>query len=118
MESIDIIVSGLVQELRRGSLVLLVLSQLADRQYGYSLVQRMEEKGLALEPGTLYPLLRRLEKQGLLDSKWDTEAGRPRRYYCLSGAGHEVLAAMSSEWRNLDRLMQKILPHDEGSGRP
>ena len=103
------IINGLVQELRRGSLVLMVLSQMADQQYGYSLVQRLAGQGLDLEPGTLYPLLRRLEKQGLLDSQWDTEAGRPRRYYILSEAGQHVLAAMTEEWQNLAVLMDRLL---------
>lgn len=103
------IINGLVQELRRGSLVLMVLSQMANQQYGYSLVQLLAEQGLDLEPGTLYPLLRRLEKQGLLDSQWDTEAGRPRRYYILSEAGRHVLNAMTEEWQNLAVLMDRLL---------
>lgn len=103
------IINGLVQELRRGSLVLMVLSQMANQQYGYSLVQSLAEQGLDLEPGTLYPLLRRLEKQGLLDSQWDTEAGRPRRYYILSEAGRNVLTAMTEEWQNLAVLMDRLL---------
>jgi PadR family transcriptional regulator, regulatory protein PadR len=114
MNDKEAIISGLSQELRRGSLVLMILSQLAKPQYGYSLVQRMEEQGLALEPGTLYPLLRRLEKQGLLDSKWDTDAGRPRRYYLLSKDGQQVLTAMTIEWQKLIDLMDKLLAQGEG----
>ncbi len=114
MENQKLIIDGLVQELRRGSLVLMVLSQLADQQYGYSLVQRLEEQGLPLDPGTLYPLLRRLEKQGLLDSKWDTESARPRRYYLLSATGHQVLKVMTTEWQNMVDLMQRLLPTNEG----
>jgi PadR family transcriptional regulator, regulatory protein PadR len=110
MENVQTIVDGLVQDLRRGNLVLLVLSQLAVHQYGYSLVQSLEGKGLAIEPGTLYPLLRRLEKQGLLDSKWDIYAGHPRRYYILSAAGRDVLAAMIVEWQKLVELTEKLLP--------
>jgi PadR family transcriptional regulator PadR len=110
MEDETAIIGGLVQELRRGSLVLVILSQLASEQYGYSLVQQIEEKGLKLEPGTLYPLLRRLERQGLLDSKWDTDTSRPRRYYQLSRTGRSVLAAMIEEWRDMSRLMNKLLP--------
>lgn len=114
MENQKQIIDGLVQELRRGSLVVMVLSQLAEQQYGYSLVQRFEEQGLSLDPGTLYPLLRRLEKQGLLVSQWDTEGGHPRRYYLLSPAGHEVLAAMAKEWQIMADLMQRLLPEPEG----
>ncbi len=105
------IVDSLVQELRRGSLVLIVLSQLTEQQYGYSLVQALEEKGLAMDPGTLYPLLRRLEKQGLLESQWDVKASRPRRYYSLNDKGREVLLAMGEEWNSLNQLMQNLLPN-------
>lgn len=77
-------------ELRRGVLVLCVLSQLRKAQYGYSLRQALAEAGMPIEEGTLYPLLRRLESQGLLVSEWRIEEGPPRRYYKLSpeGAGH------------------------------
>ena len=109
MENTDEIITGLIQELRRGSLVLMVLSQLSDKQYGYSLVQRLEAQGLDLDPGTLYPLLRRLEKQNLLDSQWDIEGGRPRRYYVLSAGGRLILARMADEWRNLNDLMNHLL---------
>jgi DNA-binding PadR family transcriptional regulator len=74
----------LVLELRRGALVLATLSQLESERYGYSLVQRLAERGLAIEQGTLYPLLRRLDEQGLLDSDWKVEGPRPRKYYQLS----------------------------------
>jgi DNA-binding PadR family transcriptional regulator len=103
------IVGNLIQELRRGSLVLMILSQLGSKQYGYSLLQRMEERGVTLEPGTLYPLLRRLEKQGLLDSHWDTDTGRPRRYYLLSAAGRQVLAGLTVQWQELAGLMARLL---------
>src|SRR5690606_36005948 len=74
----------LMQELKRGTLTIGVLSQLHKPQYGYSLVALLEEKNFQVEAGTLYPLLRRLEKQGLLESKWDTNETRPRKYYMLS----------------------------------
>ncbi len=112
MENESSIISGLIQELRRGSLVLLILSQLASQQYGYSLVQQLEAQGLKLEPGTVYPLLRRLEKQGLLESQWDVDGGRPRRYYKISDSGRRVLAAMADEWYNMAGLMQQLLPRD------
>jgi PadR family transcriptional regulator, regulatory protein PadR len=123
MENESNVISGLIQELRRGSLVLLILSQLASQQYGYSLVQQLEGQGLKLEPGTLYPLLRRLEKQGLLDSQWDVDAGRPRRYYTLSASGRRVLVVMTAEWQNMADLMKKLLqpgaaPGTSGEGSP
>ena len=96
-------------ELRRGIVVLAVLSQLAAAQYGYSLIQRLAERGLDIEEGTLYPLLRRLEKQGLLESEWDTADSRPRKYYRISLQGGEVLAALSAEWFDTVAVMQAIL---------
>src|SRR5690606_39374175 len=71
--------SDIMQEIRRGTITIGVLSQLSEPQYGYSRVAKLEEKDFHIEPGTLYPLLRRLEKQGLLESMWDTNETRPRR---------------------------------------
>jgi DNA-binding PadR family transcriptional regulator len=101
MADVDEIVNGLVQELRRGTLILSVLSQLHEPQYGYSLVQKLEEKGIAMEAGTLYPLLRRLEKQQLLESSWELGDARPRRYYFLSQTGKAVYDRMRDEWRGI-----------------
>lgn len=70
------ILNSMVQELRRGTIILGVLSQLSEPQYGYSLVTILQERGINVEAGTLYPLLRRLEKQGLLNSEWDTNEAR------------------------------------------
>ena len=89
---------GLV-ELRRGVLVLAVLSQLRQRQYGYSLRQALAEGGMPVEEGTLYPLLRRLESQGLLASEWDTATAPPRRYYRLNAEGKHALAELADAWR-------------------
>lgn len=89
---------GLV-ELRRGVLVLAVLSQLRQRQYGYSLRQALAEGGMPVEEGTLYPLLRRLEAQGLLASEWDTTTAPPRRYYRLNAEGKRALADLAAAWR-------------------
>src|SRR6516164_850584 len=91
----------LEQELRRGVVVLAVLSQLREDQYGYSLRQALAERGMPIEEGTLYPLLRRLEGQGLLRSEWRIEDGPPRRYYRLSPAGEQALAALADGWRDL-----------------
>ncbi len=109
------ILENLIQELRRGSLVLFVLSQMDQKQYGYSLLQNLTDKGMSIEPGTLYPLMRRLEKQGLLDSQWDTEAGRPRKYYVLSADGFKVLEKMKDEWKQLVQQMNSVL-YEETNG--
>jgi len=100
---------GLMQELRRGTLVISVLSQLDEAQYGYSLVQRLAEKGLDIEQNTLYPLLRRLEKQELLDSDWEVTGARPRRYYKLSENGREMLDYLKTEWNRISEVVGKLL---------
>ncbi len=104
---------SLISELRRGTVVLGVLSLLRDRQYGYSLTQRLAELGLEVDQSTLYPLLRRLEKQNLLDSDWALEEARPRRYYVLSAQGQRMLEQLTQEWDAIVRAMDRAL-HREG----
>jgi PadR family transcriptional regulator PadR len=99
----------LTQELRRGILVLAALSQLKEEKYGYALINSLAEKGLDIEQGTLYPLLRRLETQGLLNSEWNVEGSRPRRYYVISTQGTKMLEDLTGEWRNLTNVMEKLL---------
>jgi DNA-binding PadR family transcriptional regulator len=99
-------------ELRRGVVVLAVLSQLANASYGYSLIQRLAEQGLDIEEGTLYPLLRRLEQQGLLASDWEVTESRPRKYYRISPAGREVLTILSAEWLETVAVMRRLLEGD------
>ena len=99
----------LMLELRRGILVLATLSQLEEARYGYALIQELGARGLDIEQGTLYPLLRRLEEQGLLLSEWDVGGSRPRRYYRLSPEGIEILAGLTVEWYGLAGIMDEIL---------
>lgn len=101
-------------ELRRGALVLAALSQLDSDQYGYSLLERLAESGIEIEQGTLYPMLRRLDEQGLLESRWDVDGPRPRKYYRLSRAGTEVLQALAEEWRELVAVMEGLLDGSPG----
>lgn len=103
------IIQQLVIELRRGTQIIAVLSQLQDNAYGYALLQSLEEKGFGIEAGTLYPLMRRLESQGLLESSWDTTESRPRKYYVLSALGKTVLSALKSEWKSIDQEMRRLL---------
>ena len=98
-----------LNELRRGMIVLAVLSQLDEEQYGYSLLKRLSDKGLELDQGTLYPLLRRLESQGLLSSNWNTEGSRPRRYYVISPEGQELLPRLTEEWNGIVSMMEGML---------
>jgi len=99
----------LEQELRRGAVVIAVLSQLRTPQYGYSLRQALAERGMAIEEGTLYPLLRRLESQGLLASEWRIEDGPPRRYYVLNAAGTQLQKRLTASWRGLVETMDDLL---------
>ncbi len=98
-----------ILELRRGLIVLAVLTQLDEEQYGYSLIKRLSEKGLEVDQGTLYPLLRRLETQGLLESNWRVENDHPRRYYAISAEGRKVLPQLKSEWQSLVAVMDGML---------
>ncbi len=102
-------IESLPLELRRGAIVLAVLSQLHEEQYGYSLMKRLEEGGFPVDQGTLYPLLRRLEENGLLDSEWNVEGSRPRRYYQLNQTGQDLLDALQGEWEALNEVMEKLL---------
>ena len=106
------IVKNLKQELRKGSLVLAVLSQLSTKHYGYSLVETLNNKGLVIDQNTLYPLLRRLDKQGLLDSTWEMIEPRPRKYYQLSNLGKELLEELEEEYNNnyttISRLLKEV----------
>ena len=106
----------LTQELRRGILVLAALSQLKGEKYGYALISSLAEKGLEIEQGTLYPLLRRLEEQGLLESEWNVEGSRPRRYYMLSEEGRTTLQDLVEDWRQLTQVMELLLAEEANGG--
>lgn len=100
---------NVVLELRRGVIVLAVLSQLGSEQYGYSLLKLLSDQGLEVDQGTLYPLLRRLEAQGYLQSVWKLEEARPRRYYVISAEGKKVLPKLKKEWAGIVSVMDKML---------
>lgn len=97
-----------ITELRRGSLTMMVLGCLKKSHYGYALLQTLQMLDVDIQANTLYPLLRRLETQGLLTSDWDTSESRPRKYYHMSGKGEEVLAGLMTEWKRLTRSMEII----------
>lgn len=96
-------------ELRRGSLVLAVLTQLRNEQYGYTLRKALAEYGMEIDEGTLYPLLRRLESQGLLVSEWREEEKRNKRFYKLSNSGKAILKQLLAEWKSIDASLNGIL---------
>lgn len=106
------LLAGLLLELRRGTLVMSVLSQMAGETYGYALVQSLEEKGVEIDPNTLYPLLRRLEKQGLLESRWDTGGTKPRKYYRRTVRGTELYLELKKQWRQLAAGMEALLEEE------
>ena len=96
-------------ELRRGCLIVAVLAQLREEHYGYTLRKALADEGLAIEESTLYPLLRRLETQGLLKSEWREEEKRNKRFYRLSGEGEVLLEQLLVEWNGINESLHKIL---------
>ena len=106
----DEIVQNMLSELRRGVIAIAVLSQLSKEQYGYSLLKALGDSGMQVDQSTLYPLLRRLESQGLLRSDWRiADEARPRRYYLISPQGRTVLDQLKREWSNVISTMQRIM---------
>src|SRR5207244_5649163 len=103
------VLENLKLELRRGCLIVAVLAQLRTEQYGYTLRKALADDGLAIDEGTLYPLLRRLETQGLLASQWREEEKRNKRFYRLSTAGEVILGQLLEEWENINKSLSKIL---------
>jgi PadR family transcriptional regulator, regulatory protein PadR len=103
------VLENLIQELRRGVIGLAVLSQLQEEQYGYSVMKLLAEKGFEVDQGTLYPLLRRLESQGLLASKWRLEDAHPRRYYVISQEGKALLPRLKEEWTKIISTIEPLL---------
>ena len=105
----DALLDSMILELRRGTIILSVMSQLKKPEYGYSLVVLLEEKGISVDAGTLYPLLRRLESQGLLESSWDVGSSKPRKYYQLSDYGRTIYIKLRDHWFSMIENMNKIL---------
>ena len=100
---------SLRMELRRGSLIVAVLAQLRTEHYGYTLRKALAELGLEIDEGTLYPLLRRLETQDLLNSEWREEGGRRKRFYKLSPDGRQILKQLLAEWKTINQSLTRIL---------
>lgn len=109
MKSKNELMQDFIIELRRGTTVLVVLNQLLDAEYGYSLVQKLDVVGYPIEANTLYPLLRRLEKQGLLESEWEMGEPRPRKFYQTSAFGKEVLEAYLEQWEASVSTIDKMI---------
>ncbi len=109
------ILSGLLLEMRRGSIVLAVLSQLNTPMYGYNLVNILSESGVAVEVNTLYPLLRRLEGQGVLTSEWETGGAKPRKYYALTPDGRELYHTLKKHWKNIVNSLENLMGEQDNA---
>src|SRR5271167_1752971 len=103
------VLENLRSELRRGSLIVAVLAELRTEQYGYTLRKSLEERGISIDEGTLYPLLRRLETQGLLGSEWREQDKRNKRFYRLSPQGSVTLTELLLDWESLSASIRAIL---------
>lgn len=110
-EDKDLLV-GMTQELRRGTVILCVLSQVKEPRYGYDLVRRLEQKGVEIETNTLYPLLRRLEKQGLLQSIWDTGESKPRKYYQITLEGTRIYEELKKQWIEMTKTVYGLMEEE------
>ncbi|QKE84326.1 PadR family transcriptional regulator [Arthrobacter sp. NEB 688] len=104
----DPALAGHLQELRRGTVVVAALASLRTAGYGYALLETLGRSGFEVDANTLYPLLRRLEKQGLLTAEWNTQESRPRKFYRTSPAGEDVLTALRADWRALDAAISDL----------
>lgn len=97
------------QELGRGTVALAVLASLDEPRYGYALLKHLADAGIDVDGNTLYPLLRRLEKQGLLTSEWNTEENRPRKFYTLTPQGRAALSHLAGVWRATHTALEALL---------
>lgn len=104
----DTTIENIALEMRRGVIILAVLSLLREEQYGYSVLKQLADSGFDVDQGTLYPLLRRLETQGLLESAWRVEEARPRRYYVISSRGKEAIPQLQQEWDKIALALTSI----------
>lgn len=105
--------AGHLQELRRGTVVLACLIRLRTPDYGYALLESLNGLGITVDANTLYPLLRRLEKQGLLTSEWNTDEARPRKFYRTSTDGERLAEVLTADWHLIDAALQRLTTGDE-----
>lgn len=112
MSEMESMMQNMQQEIRRGTLVLAVLIVLDEPQYGYSLIQSLQSRGIQVDQNTIYPLMRRIEKQGLLESVWQVEGSRPRKYYQISEKGIVVREYLLKEWKQLQKVMSNLIGGD------
>lgn len=111
----DTVLAGHAQELRRGTVVAASLAALRQARHGYALIDDLTAAGIEVGGDTLYPLLRRLERQGLLSSEWNTDDVRPRKFYATTETGVRVLAALLAEWQTLVTAIDAVATDDGGT---
>ena len=111
------IISGFILELRRGILTICVLSKLNEPTYGYNLVEKLSRNGVSVEANTLYPMLRRMESQGLIQSTWNTESAKPRKYYSTTEDGRYTLELLKQHWYSIVQKTNIILEEDSDNGK-
>src|SRR6476646_5874512 len=111
------VLENLRLELRRGCLILAVLAELRSERYGYTLRKALADQGMEIDEGTLYPLLRRLESQGLLVSEWREEDKRNKRFYKISRDGKTVLKLLQAEWQVIGQSLEEILKESDHGSR-
>lgn len=109
----DELTTGHIQELRRGTVVLACLVRLRTADYGYALLESLNGLGITVDANTLYPLLRRLEKQGLLTSDWNTDEARPRKFYRTSATGEALAAVLTADWHRIDDAITRLTSGEE-----
>jgi DNA-binding PadR family transcriptional regulator len=107
-ERMDVDISHFESEMNRGFLQVLVLVALEKAMYGYMMIKRFEKMGYIVEENTLYPLLRRLEKNSLIESKWDVSEGRPKKYYSILKEGKAVRSRLLKIWSEQDKILNKL----------
>lgn len=108
-------IEKLIPEMRRGILQIAILSLLKEKSYGYALCKKLEEKGFPIEEGTLYPILRRFEDQGVVHAIWNTEGPRPRKYYQTTRKGSDLLSKLNDEWDEIASSLDKLLRDSQRS---
>jgi DNA-binding PadR family transcriptional regulator len=113
MSTDDSLIQSQFQEIRRGSVVIAVLALLQSPDYGYALLEHLAANGIEVEANTLYPLLRRLEKQGLLIAEWTTDEARPRKYYRTSPAGSDAYRQLMTEWSRITTSLDHLVDNGE-----
>ncbi|MGM0465377.1 MAG: PadR family transcriptional regulator [Acidobacteriota bacterium] len=102
-------------EMNRGFLQVLVLVLLERKMYGYSIVKNLEKKGYLIEENTLYPLLRRLEKKGLIQSQWDVSEKRPRKFYVITKKGQDIRRQLLGIWQRQDEILTHVLEENKNA---